>query len=114
LWFFFFFKQKTAYEFRISDWSSDVCSSDLIDACRARGEQFAQIGRANVTRPRRAEPDVGDRFPGQPGLPRRDIARGRIVGAAHRAVEVEALEHRNREFEKIGRASCRERGCQYV
>src|SRR3546814_8793527 len=29
---FFFFKQKTAYEMRISDWSSDVCSSDL-DPC---------------------------------------------------------------------------------
>src|SRR3546814_4914095 len=29
-WFFFFFKQKTAYEMRISDWSSDVCSSDLM------------------------------------------------------------------------------------
>src|SRR3546814_5875929 len=29
LGFFFFFKQKTAYEMRISDWSSDVCSSDL-------------------------------------------------------------------------------------
>src|SRR3546814_3840583 len=28
---FFFFKQKTAYEMRISDWSSDVCSSDLIN-----------------------------------------------------------------------------------
>src|SRR3546814_2703452 len=28
---FFFFKQKTAYEMRISDWSSDVCSSDLTD-----------------------------------------------------------------------------------
>src|SRR3546814_2700805 len=27
---FFFFKQKTAYEMRISDWSSDVCSSDLM------------------------------------------------------------------------------------
>src|SRR3546814_5244984 len=27
--YFFFFKQKTAYEMRISDWSSDVCSSDL-------------------------------------------------------------------------------------
>src|SRR3546814_20574571 len=33
--FFFFFKQKTAYEMRISDWSSDVCSSDL----RALGRQ---------------------------------------------------------------------------
>src|SRR3546814_10161297 len=29
---FFFFKQKTAYEMRISDWSSDVCSSDLAAA----------------------------------------------------------------------------------
>src|SRR3546814_14604364 len=29
--YFFFFKQKTAYEMRISDWSSDVCSSDLVE-----------------------------------------------------------------------------------
>src|SRR3546814_1740750 len=39
-WFiFFFFKQKTAYEMRISDWSSDVCSSDLHGrhgSCRAQ------------------------------------------------------------------------------
>src|SRR3546814_3901181 len=33
--FVFFFKQKTAYEMRISDWSSDVCSSDLDLAARA-------------------------------------------------------------------------------
>src|SRR3546814_6393579 len=33
---FFFFKQKTAYEMRISDWSSDVCSSDLNARSRAR------------------------------------------------------------------------------
>src|SRR3546814_10264769 len=31
---FFFFKQKTAYEMRISDWSSDVCSSDLPEGAR--------------------------------------------------------------------------------
>src|SRR3546814_20244590 len=31
---FFFFKQKTAYEMRISDWSSDVCSSDLLELQR--------------------------------------------------------------------------------
>src|SRR3546814_9608805 len=39
MFFFFFFKQKTAYEMRISDWSSDVCSSDLIAEMRqlARG-----------------------------------------------------------------------------
>src|SRR3546814_1540386 len=40
---FFFFKQKTAYEMRISDWSSDVCSSDLpvklaADAAEMRGK----------------------------------------------------------------------------
>src|SRR3546814_1864126 len=38
--FVFFFKQKTAYEMRISDWSSDVCSSDLIGAqlrCPGKG-----------------------------------------------------------------------------
>src|SRR3546814_3027457 len=34
--YFFFFKQKTAYEMRISDWSSDVCSSDLDQAARHR------------------------------------------------------------------------------
>src|SRR3546814_1201080 len=37
---FFFFKQKTAYEMRISDWSSDVCSSDLV----AFGRKIATIG----------------------------------------------------------------------
>src|SRR3546814_2865530 len=37
--FFFFFKQKTAYEMRISDWSSDVCSSDLsVDPALLRPE----------------------------------------------------------------------------
>src|SRR3546814_16790934 len=39
--YFFFFKQKTSYEMRISDWSSDVCSSDL-----------ALLKRLNVERPR--------------------------------------------------------------
>src|SRR3546814_4305869 len=34
--FVFFFKQTTAYEMRISDWSSDVCSSDLADRARQR------------------------------------------------------------------------------
>src|SRR3546814_4404016 len=31
MWWFLFFKQKTAYEMRISDWSSDLCSSDLFE-----------------------------------------------------------------------------------
>src|SRR3546814_7124540 len=38
--FFFFFKQKTAYEMRISDWSSDVCSSDLRFVGIERGRLF--------------------------------------------------------------------------
>src|SRR3546814_4682349 len=37
LCYFFFFKQKTAYEMRISDWSSDVCSSDLLDRAHKEG-----------------------------------------------------------------------------
>src|SRR3546814_17937904 len=40
LFYFFFFKQKTAYEMRISDWSSDVCSSDLIEVPRDRAGSF--------------------------------------------------------------------------
>src|SRR3546814_3194817 len=48
--FFFFFKQKTAYEMRISDWSSDVCSSDL--------EHLAlQPDCARLARPFAARPD---------------------------------------------------------
>src|SRR3546814_1956703 len=39
LLFFFFFKQKTAYEMRISDWSSDVCSSDLGASAGLAGHQ---------------------------------------------------------------------------
>src|SRR3546814_5904714 len=46
---FFLFKQKTAYELRISDWSSDVCSSDLVavTVCRApehRSLPLRQVG----------------------------------------------------------------------
>src|SRR3546814_10882933 len=42
--FFFFFKQKTAYEMRISDWSSDVCSSDLSPP-RGPSAPEAQLGQ---------------------------------------------------------------------
>src|SRR3546814_17492615 len=44
---FFFFKQKTAYEMRISDWSSDVCSSDLLGkrAIDRRLKAFDRPGR---------------------------------------------------------------------
>src|SRR3546814_2019945 len=47
---FFFFKQKTAYEMRISDWSSDVCSSDLNRSWRqakGRPDRFHRIQPAD-------------------------------------------------------------------
>src|SRR3546814_11354304 len=49
---FFFFKQKTAYEMRISDWSSDVCSSDLGRWATGRGlpRVFGHRRGAEVTR----------------------------------------------------------------
>src|SRR3546814_21112701 len=43
--FFFVFKQKTAYEMRISDWSSDVCSSDLTPDVVAHAHAAGEIGR---------------------------------------------------------------------
>src|SRR3546814_17451270 len=43
---FFFFKQKTAYEMRISDWSSDVCSSDLIGHIGVAGADRQIVGDA--------------------------------------------------------------------
>src|SRR3546814_13781838 len=49
--FFFFFKQKTAYEMRISDWSSDVCSSDLLvatDLIERQAEDFSGGCLVNV------------------------------------------------------------------
>src|SRR3546814_1053499 len=91
---FFFFKQKTAYEMRISDWSSDVCSSDL-----------------------RLEP-VGDLveafFPG--GAGHAGIHVGVFVGLArNRGLEVQAgVADRLARRREIGRASCGERVCQYV
>src|SRR3546814_2674161 len=60
--FFFFFKQKTAYELRISDWSSDVCSSDLGRlACLAGHQALLQncnrYGRQLVAASRRLPAD---------------------------------------------------------
>src|SRR3546814_2634581 len=48
---FFFFKQKTAYEMRISDWSSDVCSSDLgrLEERLGRGVHVGRVGHISVT-----------------------------------------------------------------
>src|SRR3546814_4163206 len=86
---FFFFKQKTAYEMRISDWSSDVCSSDL---ARLDNNVPVPVNRLR----RHDEPGAaGVLVPGWRGL--------------------ETLHHRGAAGNvQIGRASCRERVCQYV
>src|SRR3546814_17943114 len=46
---FFFFKQKTAYEMRISDWSSDVCSSDLTSKRSNRTRHWQRTGQCRST-----------------------------------------------------------------
>src|SRR3546814_10611399 len=90
LWF-FFFKQKTAYEMRISDWSSDVCSSDLHEV-----EQHAH-------RMHSYSPSSCSRCAGvwSRSLP----AGGGVTVWSHGLIEA---------YCEIGRASCRERVCQYV
>src|SRR3546814_9930783 len=80
----FFFKQKTAYEMRISDWSSDVCSSDLVS------------GGATAI-------DCSDT------LLRTDSEGMELVGIGLNNIIAVAMNDA-----EIGRASCRERVCQYV
>src|SRR3546814_9360729 len=93
----FFFKQKTAYEMRISDWSSDVCSSDL-------GEEIEDL--AGMRPVRQVEPaDETAACLGAGRGPALHVLRMRRHGGA---VVVEPVEG------QIGRASCRERVCQYV
>src|SRR3546814_4211602 len=60
----FFFKQKTAYEMRISDWSSDVCSSDLavVGIMVPLPLQAELAGREIVGRGRFGEGVAGDRL----------------------------------------------------
>src|SRR3546814_1163445 len=110
LYLFFFFNQKTAYEMRISDWSSDVCSSDLRteegsgDPARAAdtGQHSAAIGsRADMTHPR------GRRRISNPGS---------VIPDAGRRSQACAPGHGRswRGIAEIGRASGRERGCKYV
>src|SRR3546814_3704105 len=100
----FFCKQKTAYEMRISDWSSDVCSSDLDGAKNMR---VSNVPRG-ACRPRCTSYD---------GLK----ASQEILRLNLRKSHVETTGmplHRGRRYDhvrdKIGSASCRERVCQYV
>src|SRR3546814_2934118 len=56
---FFFCKQKTAYEMRISDWSSDVCSSDLVDVAGAdHDERFFLSLLAHLSLPYQVDGDI--------------------------------------------------------
>src|SRR3546814_9306317 len=98
---FFFFKQKTAYEMRISDWSSDVCSSDLkshgFAALADRGDHAGNhhLGFATAVAPLREHP-----------FEFAQIDAGQDIELAAPRVE--------RMAAAIGRASWRERVCQYV
>src|SRR3546814_7072832 len=70
LFIFFFFKQKTAYEMRISDWSSDVCSSDLSQAARlcprVQGRRPGYRPADRSTRSRRLHPGLRGTRLGRP------------------------------------------------
>src|SRR3546814_5532949 len=92
LFVFFFFKQKTAYEMRISDWSSDVCSSDLTTISDSR--------KLRVTVVRTAMKRDTDKITGK-AVMLENVARPSTTSAPMAPLE-------------IGRASCRERVCQYV
>src|SRR3546814_6460015 len=97
---FFFFKQKTAYEMRISDWSSDVCSSDLGSIMSRRGS----LSIDDEGTPTRENVLIED------GILKgymQDRLNARLMG-------VEPTGNGRRESYEIGRASCRERVCKYV
>src|SRR3546814_2186893 len=91
---FFFFKQKTAYEMRISDWSSDVCSSDLSTA--------PPLLSISVWRDKKRY-DYRDVRPTSLTL---DMPVANEANQVFPSLEA--------QFKEIGRASCRERVCQYV
>src|SRR3546814_5330702 len=100
--FVFFFKQKTAYEMRISDWSSDVCSSDLLWSNPAFGH-FGGIGSEVV--------NLAFLAGGLFLLHKRLFSWHAPVGMLAALVVMSLVFWNGSE---IGRASCRERVCQYV
>src|SRR3546814_8787255 len=66
---FFFFKQKTAYEMRISDWSSDVCSSDLflhVITKKGQGYKLAEADPVLYHGPGKFDLDIGIQKPATP------------------------------------------------
>src|SRR3546814_1909113 len=104
MWFVFFFKQKTAYEMRISDWSSDVCSSDL-HGCKDEREGGGCEHFEEAFHPKMNHPPA-------PVLHDGDVRAFAVEQAG--AVEQADGDGRCRQQGQIGRASCRERVCQYV
>src|SRR3546814_1945425 len=98
----FFFKQKTAYEVRISDWSSDVCSSDL------QMPAFEAMMPAHV-----ALTVAQDRTPSiRASLHEAEITL--LIAVVLVTLVVLLFLGNWRAALKIGSASCRERVCQYV
>src|SRR3712207_7607172 len=96
--FFFFFKQKTAYEI-LGDWSSDVCSSDLIFVEGAHGGSFA----GNTIHDNCA----GMIFEALPSTPGGEFeVKGNTVVNNSRSCRASQF---GTNFSEIGRASCRER-----
>src|SRR3546814_4486896 len=93
----FFFKQKTAYEMRISDWSSDVCSSDLGMQARLRDDLTRKAHLAALG--------------GAVAKINHDL-RGILSSALLVSDRLESSD--DPEVRQIGRASCRESVCQYV
>src|SRR3546814_15400978 len=117
--FVFFFKQKTAYEMRISDWSSDVCSSDLVEgppipALFHEPEEGPKI----PTLVRRQETgDVLENHPAGPKLCNQSKGdegqvAARVVQPEPFSCDREGLAGASEDNKEIGRASCRERVCQ--
>src|SRR3546814_4426625 len=96
-----FFKRKTEYELRISDWSSDVCSSDLVTIGSGHALMMAPSAR---TRRIGAAVGSGNSLRSHRGL------LGGLQGVGGRW-SGHGVVGRTR---KIGRAPCRERVCQYV
>src|SRR3546814_1241655 len=79
--YFFFFKQKTAYEMRISDWSSDVCSSDLLLPGEIEGRREADQRRPRARPVSLAEPvPLGVEVVDQPD-PQAELRQ--VVGEMH-------------------------------
>src|SRR3546814_8988199 len=99
--FFFFFKQKTAYEMRSSDWSSDVCSSDLVLSL-----QFA-AGRGHAG----AQWMLGRMYAEGDGVAHNDEKAFYYFREVVR--EASASNFLDSYDQQIGRASCRERVCQF-